>query len=142
MEYATAVWDPHYKCDIEKIERVQRSAARFCTGDYGYTSSVTSMLEKLELQSLEKRRKISRLTLLYKCIYDIVDVDKYYFKFSKEMCTRNSHKFKLQVPKSTKDVFKYSFFTRTASDWNNLPPNIPMIPSLDRFKEELTKYLD
>lgn len=64
LEYATAVWDPHYKCDVEKNERVQRSAARFCTGDYRYTSSVTSMLEKLELQPLEKRRKISRLTLL------------------------------------------------------------------------------
>ena len=65
LEYATAVWDPYYKRDVEKIERVQKLAARFCTGDYRYTSSVTRMLEKLELQLLEKRRIISCLTLLY-----------------------------------------------------------------------------
>ena len=73
----------------------------------------------------------------------MVEVDKHsYLQLSKEMRTRNSHKFKLQVPINTKDVFKYSFFIRTAVDWNNLPPNIAMIPSLDKFKEELTKYLD
>lgn len=143
LEYATAVWDPHYKCDVDKIERVQRSAARFCTGDYRYTSSVTTMLENLNLQSLDKRRKIARLTLLYKCIHNIVNVDKkIYLKPAKEMRTRNSHNLKLQLPISTKDVFKYSFFTRTAGDWNNLPANIARITSLDSFKEELTKHLN
>lgn len=143
LEYTTAVWDPHYICDVEKIERVQRSAARFCTGDYRYTSSVTSMLEKLQLQPLEKRRKISRLTFLFKFLHNIVDVDKQsYLQLSKETRTRNSHKFKLQVPVNTKDIFKYSFFIRTSRDWNNLPPNIAMIPSLDKFKEELATYLD
>jgi hypothetical protein len=43
---------------------------------------------------------------------------------------------------STKDVFKYSFFTRTAGEWNSLPSDIAMIPSLDKFREELVKYFD
>lgn len=34
LEYASAIWDPHYACDVNKLERVQRCAARFCKGDY------------------------------------------------------------------------------------------------------------
>ena len=44
LEYATSVWDPHYKCDIRRLEGVQRAAARFCKSDYRYTSSVSIML--------------------------------------------------------------------------------------------------
>jgi hypothetical protein len=33
LEYATPTCDPHFKCDVDKIEQLQRSAARFCLGD-------------------------------------------------------------------------------------------------------------
>ena len=49
--------------DIEKLERVQRQAARFITGDYHSREegSVTKMLETLELETLERRRSSCRL---------------------------------------------------------------------------------
>jgi hypothetical protein len=101
------------------------------------------MLDKLQLEPLEKRRKTSRLTLLYKIIHNIVDVDQEsYLQLSKELRTRNRHKFKLQVQNSTKDVFKYSYFIRTARDWNILPSNIATITSLEKFNEEIAKYVD
>ena len=34
LEYGSIVWDPHQKKDIDALERIQRSAARFITGDY------------------------------------------------------------------------------------------------------------
>ena len=34
LEYSSIVWDPHLQKDIDKLERVQRQAARFITGDY------------------------------------------------------------------------------------------------------------
>ena len=34
LEYAETVWDPYYQQDMEKLERVQRQAARFITKDY------------------------------------------------------------------------------------------------------------
>ena len=43
--YACTAWDPYFKKDVEAIERVQRNAARFCTGQYDQTASVTSMLQ-------------------------------------------------------------------------------------------------
>ena len=31
LEYVSVAWDPHFKCDIVRIEGVHRAAARFCT---------------------------------------------------------------------------------------------------------------
>ena len=52
LEYATPAWKPHYNCDVEKLERVQRSAAQYCTGDYQYTSSATSMLDTVQITNI------------------------------------------------------------------------------------------
>ena len=46
LEYASVlVLDPHYLCDLNKLENIQKPAARFCKGDYKYSSSVTSMIK-------------------------------------------------------------------------------------------------
>ena len=34
LEYSSSVWDPHTKTLVNKIEIVQRRAARFCHNDY------------------------------------------------------------------------------------------------------------
>ena len=34
LEYACAVWDPHCSTHIESLEKVQKRAARFVTGNY------------------------------------------------------------------------------------------------------------
>ena len=34
LDYGTIIWDPYLSRDIEKLERVQRKAERFITGDY------------------------------------------------------------------------------------------------------------
>ena len=47
LEYASTVWSPHTVLDINKLESVQRRAARWVTCDYQYTSSVSTMLQDL-----------------------------------------------------------------------------------------------
>ena len=53
MEYAATIWDPHTTENIKKVEAVQQRAARFVTGDYRYTSSVTAMTESLSWETLQ-----------------------------------------------------------------------------------------
>ena len=68
-EYASATWDPHTKKNIESIEMIQRSAARWVLGKDGRryrTDSVTAMLDNLGCRSLQQRRADSRLYMLYK----------------------------------------------------------------------------
>jgi hypothetical protein len=48
LEYASSIWSPSKKDSINKVEAVQRRAARFATGDYQRTGSVTAMLQQLQ----------------------------------------------------------------------------------------------
>ena len=41
LEYSSAVWDPHQQQDKQRLERIQRRAARYVTNRYHNTSSVS-----------------------------------------------------------------------------------------------------
>ena len=55
----------HTKTGIQTIERVQRSAARFVTGDYHRTSCVSDMCTNLMWNSLYTRRRIRDATICF-----------------------------------------------------------------------------
>ena len=56
IEYGSTVWDPHLHRDINKIENIHRRSARFIKNYYLWNSSVTSLVNDLEWQSLQSRR--------------------------------------------------------------------------------------
>ena len=67
LEYGSSVWDPSSILLQEELEKVQKRAARFVTGNYLYeTGSMTGILEQLKWESLKKRRRDSRIIMLYK----------------------------------------------------------------------------
>jgi hypothetical protein len=45
--YASTVWDPHTQANINKVESIQRRAARFVTYNYDPRASVTTLLQDL-----------------------------------------------------------------------------------------------
>ena len=73
MEYASIIWNPHYTKDSDAL-RVQRKAARWITSKHDRGTSVTALLHQLHLEPLEERRRISRLTFLYKILNEHVAV--------------------------------------------------------------------
>ena len=50
VEYASTLWSPHTQLGIQKVEKVQRRAARWVSSDYSYYSSVNSMIKDLDWQ--------------------------------------------------------------------------------------------
>jgi hypothetical protein len=70
LEYGAIIWDPYLQSDIDKIEKVQRKAARFISGDYKSRDHgcVSRMLKELELPLLQERRKQLRLTFMFKVV--------------------------------------------------------------------------
>ena len=77
VEYASVAWDPvgEGKQQLRhQIEMVQRRAARFVTGDWRTTSSVSAMINTLQWQTLEQRRLQSRLIFLHKYCYKAIDI--------------------------------------------------------------------
>jgi hypothetical protein len=141
LEYACEAWDPHYKKDIKTLEKVQRKGGTFCLQNYAPLASVTGMLDMLGWKTLEERRVESRLTMMYKISNNLVDFNTdQYLKLHPESRTRGSHPLKHQIPKATKDVFKYSYFPRTIREWNKLPPELVLSSSLGEFKTKLSSH--
>ena len=63
----SAFRDPHSNGLNDELENLQKRAARFVPRNYNYeTGSMTGILEELKWETLQKRRKDSRLILLYK----------------------------------------------------------------------------
>ena len=65
---------PHQKYNSDKLETVQRRAARFVKGRYRMYESVTQMLEELTWVPLSKRRENACLILFYKIINNLAMV--------------------------------------------------------------------
>lgn len=56
VEYALSVWDLYTMTNINKVEAIQTTTARFCFNDFSRHSSVTSMLTVLDLPILKSRK--------------------------------------------------------------------------------------
>ena len=54
---------------------VQRRAVRFIMNNYTRMASVTDMLTKLDLPSLEKRREMMKMIMMYRIVNDLVKLD-------------------------------------------------------------------
>jgi len=74
LEYCGTVWSPYHKEQIHDLEMVQRRAARYVTNRYHNTSSVTSMLEHLQWETLESRRTKAKLLVVYNISNDLMDI--------------------------------------------------------------------
>ena len=61
VEYSCSVWHPPKKSNKDKIEKVQRRAARFVSNNFRRKASVSEMLHNLGWQSLDSRRQDQRL---------------------------------------------------------------------------------
>ena len=74
VEYASAVWSPYTKENINKIEMLQRKATHWVCNDYSPYSSVTDMLSNLGWLSLVLRHYGSRIAMFYKIVYGLVAI--------------------------------------------------------------------
>ena len=134
VEYCSTVWDPLTAKNIRSVEMVQRRAARWVLKRYDRLDSVNDMLCCLGWKTLQTRRTIARLTMLYKMRNNLVYADSTKLKPVNYKSTRSSeHAYNLPTIKC--DYFKYSFYPRTLLAWNQLPKGIALSKSLQSFKE-------
>ena len=96
--------------------------------------TVTSLLEELKWPSLEQRRKQPRLTNLYMIENGtLAVVIPNYFRQKKRQ-TRNYHPLKFVNAGCRTNIYKYSFFSRTVKEWNELPEAIIAAANTEAFK--------
>ena len=60
---------------MKKLDMVQRHVARYVLNRFNYLSSVDEMLQELQWNTLEERRKKDRLVMFYKIHNDQTGID-------------------------------------------------------------------
>ncbi|MEW8548093.1 MAG: hypothetical protein AB2693_31710, partial [Candidatus Thiodiazotropha sp.] len=115
LEYDSSVWDSHSFLLQDELEKVQKRAARFETGNFSFeTGSMTGILEKLEWESLKKRKKDSGLILFYKGLKGAASIP-----VNDLVPSKQAHSLAFQTPLAGTDIYKSSSFPQTIRDWNS-----------------------
>ena len=140
VEYCCPLWSPHYQCDIMRVESIQRS----------FTAKIAGMksvnywerLKQLNLYSLQRRRERYSIILLWKIYHNIIpNFSNIVFQESARRgttCIRpiGSSKY------SSINTMRFNSFTSVASGlFNVVPKNIKSIPTSERFKAALDKFI-
>ena len=114
LDYASPIWDPFLKRDTNNLEKINRRAACFVTGDYHPISSVSSMLRSLGWSDLKDRRRDTWLALLFKIINGDVSVsadDLHLEPADQRTRWNHRHKYKHKGA-STPELFSLSHYKR------------------------------
>ncbi len=139
VEYAAAVWDPGYKDDIRILEQVQKRAARWVLHRYHRTSSVTDMTDQLGWRSLINRRSDARLTMFYKILHGMVAISPLQYMQPVKRVTRHTHSLACIRLPARCAYYAHTFFPRTIIQWNALPGDVALAPSVDSFHGQVGK---
>ena len=138
LEYAAPIWHPYNETETKKVEKVQKTAARWTCRRWRNRSSVDDMLDELEWPSLEDRRVKSSLTFFYKIHSGTVSLDKdrYLTPAPNLRSTRASQTHNSQYTRymAYSDALKNSFFPRTIPLWNSLPSSVVSSKTAEEFK--------
>jgi len=137
LEYACTVWDPHTQQDVDRVEAVQRRAARFCFRRYDRMCSPTELMSRLGWARLAARRQQARLIFLYKMCHGLLNIDVNAHLTPITRPTRHSHSYTFQRPASNKQFHSLSFFPRTIKEWNGLPASLVCATSVEAFSNSL-----
>ena len=94
---------------------------------YRHQSHVSDMLRDLIWKTLDDRRTITRLALLYKSVHNIVaiSIDEHYANYEKRnITTRKTSSVSITHPTASKNSYWYSFMPKTMVVWMLLSATI------------------
>ena len=121
LEYVSPVWNPWYKQDIEKLEKVQRKCLQLCS-------------KEIVLDSLDKRRKFTDCVETYRFFHNQYKTPaSMYFK-QPEL---RGHSQKLMKQYSHTDIRKNFFSNRVVYTWNSLQDTTVKDQSMTSMKQKL-----
>ena len=129
VEYASTVWDPVGNSKlIYQLEMVQRKAVRWVNNKWRHDESPTLMINQLNLQTLQQRRAVNRLNMLYELYHGLKFMPCNTIKRQRCSDTR------FQRIYGSIQSYSNSFYPNTIREWNDLPSKIVNSEDLNAFK--------
>ena len=142
LEYAAPVWMPHHQKEIDRIVKVQRTAARWTCRRWRNQSHVEEMLDDLQWPTLQERRQQASLILFYKIYNNLAIIEK-----SRYLSVAGGGgggagelgptPFSITVLMHTRMVSRALFFPRTITTWNGLTTEAVSAKTVDGFKAKI-----
>ena len=124
VEYASTIWSPHTKQNTQKIEMVQRRAARWVKYNYSTYDTVSTMLDNLCWRSLENRRIDSRLFMFHRVIYGYVAIQIPPYFEKPQRFTRHMHPLSYRQIYTHAVYYQQSFYPATIVYGINSPQRL------------------
>ena len=140
LDYASPAWSPHTARNIDKVEAVQRRAARFVLNNYNYGPDANlseQMRTQLKWTPLQHRRAQYDLALFFKIKHNLVNIS---FPATVLPSPRDPLRYQ-HIQALHSEAYKYHFFNRTIRIWNILPASIVAIENLDLFKTQTIAWI-
>ena len=134
LEYGSEAWNPCHTTVAQRLEKVQRAAARFVHRDYRRDTSPTALISRLGWDPLHTRRLLAQCTMFYKVHYNFVNIPVPPFIIPAPYISRHDHQLKYAVPQATIDAYKFSFYPRSIWVWNHLPGTAVTAPTIALFQ--------
>jgi hypothetical protein len=139
---ASTVWDPHTQANINKVESIQRRAARFVTNNLEpvlqhYYKTSTGPPYNTDWPTLQHRRQLAKLIMMYCITYHLIEIPSITYLIPSRSGTRG-HNIRYLQPSTRVLAYQYSFFPSTIRLWNNLPQTLVSSGSIDIFRHSLT----
>ena len=138
LDYCSVVWQECSEGLRQKLERVQNYGMRLILSKPPRTPSA-GLREELQWLSLEKRREVSRLALVHRCVKGqapscLAARLKTNAGLGRRMTRGHS---KLFVPQATTGYFHKSFTFVGIKTWNRLPNEVRSLNCSKTFKKRL-----
>ena len=140
LEYASAVWNPNLKGEIDQLERVQKFALRVCLKSWD--TDYEDLLSISNLPSLQKRRMLTSLCHLFKISRGFTDFhDPPLQQHMHSYNTRSTCKQMFSLLQCRTNSYQSSYFPNTIANWNSLPSEVTECASVQTFKKHVISFL-
>ena len=101
---------------------------------YHFSKPDDGPVQSLGWESLQHRRYINRIIMLFKIQHGIIDISPDFIQ-PNDHRTRGSQR--LRQLQATNEAYMNSFYPRTISDWNRLPTHVTDLQTLQGFRVAL-----
>lgn len=132
LDYASGIWNPYHRKDIEKLEKIQRRATKLIREIRNLP--YTERLRKCKLMTLEQRRRRYDLIEMFKIMKGIYKVNKELL-FQLNTNQTRGHELKVKKNYSRLNIRKNFFVNRVTDDWNHLPAQAINAKTVLNFKK-------